>query len=92
METLLKNLETRSPDLRPVNIFHLETFGYTYLGVRMYAVKLSDNPEIDDESKPDILLCNGIHGNEWLPSELSIRFIEYIFNSYYEAAALIIRK
>ena len=55
MEALLKNLEQTSRS-RPVNIFHLETFGYTYLGVPMYAVKLSDNPETDDESKPDVLL------------------------------------
>jgi hypothetical protein len=86
MEALLKNLEQTSRS-RPVNIFRLETFGYTYLGVPMYAVKLSDNPEIDDESKPDVLLSNGIHGNEWLPSELSIRFIEHMFNSYYDTAA-----
>ena len=32
-------------------------------------------------------LSNGIHGNEWLPSELSIRFIEHMFNSYYDTAA-----
>lgn len=86
MEALLKNLEQTSRS-RPVNIFHFETFGYTYLGVPMYAVKLSDNPETDDESKPDVLLSSGIHGNEWLPSELSIRFIEHMFNSYYDTAA-----
>ncbi len=86
MKTLFFNLE-QSARTKPVNIFHLETFGLSYSGVPMYAVKLSDNPEIDDESEPDILLCNGIHGNEWLPSELSIHFIEYLFNSYYDTAA-----
>jgi hypothetical protein len=86
METLFKNLE-QTAKTKSVNIFHLETFGHTYSGVPMYAVKLSDNPEIDDESKPDILFCNGIHGNEWLPSELSIRFIEYMFDHYYDTTA-----
>jgi hypothetical protein len=86
LETLLQNLE-QTARTKPVNIFHLETFGFTYSGVPMYAVKLSKNPKIDDESKPDILLSNGIHGNEWLPSELSIRSIEYLFNSYYDTTA-----
>ena len=82
LQPILVDWAQKHPDM-----FRLEVFGYTYLGNPMCAVKISDEPATDDESEPDVLLCNGIHGNEWLPSELAIRFIDHLVTSYYDTAA-----
>ena len=83
--TLLATLKAES-DLRTPSILAVETIGYSYEGHPIYAVKISVNPETDDEQKPDVLIDGGIHAREWISSESCIHFIQYVFDAYYDNA------
>lgn len=85
MVALLQDLETQT-GLKPVNerIYSLQIIGYSYLGNPIYAVKFSDNPGTEEDSEPDIVIDPGLHGNEWLPMESNINFIQYLFDVYYD--------
>ncbi len=47
-----------------------------------WAVKLSDNPDIDQEEL-EILIVGSIHGNEKMGTEFSMAFIQYIIDNYF---------
>jgi carboxypeptidase T len=46
------------------NIFAYESLGKTHQGRDIWLVKISDNVEINDSKKPDILYSGGMHGDE----------------------------
>jgi hypothetical protein len=82
MVTLLTNLQTQAAAKTP-NVYSLQIIGYSYQDNPIYAVKFSDNPGLEQEDKPVVVIDSGIHANEWLPVESNINFIQYLFNAYY---------
>jgi hypothetical protein len=86
MVAFLKNMEAEAREKTP-NIFFLQVIGHSYLDNPVYAVKFSANPVFEDDAKPDVVIDAGIHGNEWLPVESTIYFIQHLFESYYNSAA-----
>jgi len=85
MVTLLQDLENESLN-KPSNIFSLHIIGYSNQSNPIYAVKFSDNPDLDENQEPDVVIDSGIHSNEWLPVESNIIFIQYLFSSYYDTS------
>ena len=83
MVTLLEDLETQSASKTP-DVFSLQVIGDSFLGNPIYAVKFSDDPGTEDDAEPDILIDAGIHANEWLGPDTTIKYIEYLFNAYYD--------
>ena len=83
MVTLLEDLEAQSSLLTP-DVYTLQIIGYSYQGNPIYAVKFSDNPELEEDDEPDVVFDSGIHANEWLPVESTINFIQYLFDVYYD--------
>jgi hypothetical protein len=83
MVTLLEDLESQSSLLTP-DVYTLQIIGYSYQGNPIYAVKFSDNPELEEDDEPDVVFDSGIHANEWLPVESNINFIQYLFDVYYD--------
>lgn len=82
MVTVLQDLETQAASKTP-NVYSLQIIGYSYQDNPIYAVKFSYNPDLEDESKPVVVIDSGIHSNEWLPVESNINFIQYLFGNYY---------
>ena len=82
MVTLLTNLETQAAAKTP-NVYSLQIIGYSYQNNPIYAVKFSDNPGLEQEDKPVVVIDSGTHSNEWLPVESNLNFIQYLFNAYY---------
>ncbi len=83
MVAVLENLEAQSSSKTP-DVFSLQIIGESFLGNPIYAVKISDDPATDDETEPDILIDAGIHSNEWLGSEGTVTYIQYLFDAYYD--------
>jgi hypothetical protein len=83
MVAVLEDLESQSASNTP-DVFSLQIIGESFLGNPIYAVKISDDPATDDETEPDILIDAGIHANEWLGPESTIKYIQYLFNAYYD--------
>ena len=82
MVALLEDLETQS-DSETADVFSLQVIGTSFLGNSIYAVKFSDNPGTEEDAEPDILIDAGIHANEWLGTESTLGYIEYLFDAYY---------
>ncbi len=64
-----------------VSMFSIET---TYEGRDIWAVKISDNPNLDEADEPDVLYMGAHHGNEKPSYEVLIYFINYVVGKYYE--------
>ena len=63
-------------------ITRLDTIGYSVLGREICSIKISDNPE-DDEDEIPILMVGCHHGNEILSVETTLFQIDYLLNNYY---------
>ncbi|MFH1004244.1 MAG: M14 family zinc carboxypeptidase, partial [Bacteroidota bacterium] len=60
------------------NIVHLDTIGKSVQGRNILAIKISDNPAID-ENEPELLIEGATHGGELKGHELiSPYFIDYL--------------
>jgi len=66
------------------DIMKLESQGTTYEGRTIWAVKLSDNVEVDETSEPGVLFLGAHHGNEKPSFETLIFFIQYLVETYYK--------
>jgi hypothetical protein len=53
------------------NIISKQIFGYSHLGRQLYAVKISDNVQID-ENEPEVSFDGGHHGDEIMGAEINI--------------------
>jgi hypothetical protein len=65
MINLLRDFESQAAQ-QAQNVFSLQSIGDSYEGNPVYAVKFSDNPEVEEENEPVIVIDAGIHGNEIL--------------------------
>jgi hypothetical protein len=62
-------------------ITRLDTIGYSVEGRILSALKVSDNPDVD-EDEPPILIIGCHHGNEILSVEAPLVFIHYLIDNY----------
>ncbi|MEO0133052.1 MAG: M14 family zinc carboxypeptidase [candidate division WOR-3 bacterium] len=58
-----------------------ESIGYTIEGRGIYCVKISDNPELD-ENEPEVLFNALIHAREPLSMEIILYFMRYLTENY----------
>jgi hypothetical protein len=63
------------------SIVRLDTIGYSLGGLPMYALKISDNPEIEEEEEPDVLLNGMIHAREPIGMELILYTMNYLLEN-----------
>jgi len=63
------------------NITKLEILGQSVLGRDLACMKISDNPEMDEDETP-ILICGAHHGNEVLSVEATLYQINYLVDNY----------
>ncbi|MBN1210966.1 MAG: immune inhibitor A [candidate division Zixibacteria bacterium] len=56
--------------------------GTTIEGRTMWAVKISDNPDIDEEGEPELLYTACIHAREVITPEVLLYFMDYLTDNY----------
>jgi hypothetical protein len=83
LAVLLEDLESQS-SLQTPDVYSLHIIGDSHQGNPIYAVKFSDNPEIEEDGEPDIVIDSGIHSKEWTCIETTIKYIEHLFTAYYD--------
>jgi hypothetical protein len=54
----------------------------TFEGRTVWAVKVSDTPQINDSSEEDILLMAGFEANSIISVEIALYFLSYLVNNY----------
>lgn len=62
-------------------ITKLDTLGFSILGRPILAMKVTDNPAIE-EPEPEIRLVGAHHGNEKISTEITLAFLQYLTDSY----------
>jgi hypothetical protein len=63
------------------NICRLDTVGLSVQGRAMWAMRVTDNPQIE-ENEPEIRLVGNIHGDEHIGTEVTLYFLRYILTNY----------
>jgi len=76
MTSLLHNLSADYPE-----IINVTSIGKTYQGRDIWMVKISDNPE-ENEDEKGVLLMSAHHGNEKPSYEVLIHYIKYLVENY----------
>ena len=77
VETLLNNMALRHP-----YICNLTSIGNSENGKDIWALKISDNPEID-QNEMEILIVAAIHGDEKMGTEFCIAYIQHLIDNYF---------
>lgn len=80
-ETTYQELTSIAHDPKYPPIARLDTIGHSLDRRVIGALKISDNPEID-EDEPIILIAGCHHGNEILSVEAPLVFIHYLVDNY----------
>jgi len=76
MEADLADLAARYPDLAS-----LTTIGTSLEGRRLSALKISDNPGLE-EDEPGVLLAGGHHAREWISVEVPFQMAKRLLEGY----------
>ncbi|MEO0074504.1 MAG: M14 family zinc carboxypeptidase [candidate division WOR-3 bacterium] len=62
-------------------ITKLETLGFSYSNRVILAIKVTDNPSLE-EAEPEIRLVGAHHGNEKISTEVTLSFLKYLLENY----------
>jgi hypothetical protein len=64
------------------NICVLESIGPSYEGRWIYGLKISDDPQTEDPTEPEMLVYGQIHAREWAASEMARYVIDTLLRNY----------
>jgi len=81
MTEYLQFLQETRPD-----IVKLWSIGRTYEGRDIWCMKVSDNPDLEDDGGPiiedNVLLVGAHHGNEWISYEVPLFVLSFLVENY----------
>jgi hypothetical protein len=60
----------------------VESIGPSYENRWIYGVKITNNPQVEDSTKPEILIYGQIHAREWATSEMAHHLIDTLLRNY----------
>ncbi len=63
------------------NICQLDTIGLSVQGRAIWAMRVTDNPLIE-ENEPEIRLAGNMHGDEHIGTEITLYFLRYLLTNY----------
>gem|GEM_PF-3939520 len=76
-DTLMRNFERDYPQL-----CQLEEVATLVSGRKMLALKISNNVELDNTDKPEVLCTATMHGDEGICATTALNFCNYLLSSY----------
>ncbi|XP_078530689.1 putative carboxypeptidase X1 isoform X2 [Lissotriton helveticus] len=86
MRKLMKMVNEECP-----NITRVYSIGKSYLGLKMYAIEISDNPGEHELGEPEFRYVAGMHGNEVVGRELMLNLMEYFCQEFKKGNPRIVR-
>ncbi|MEA3558246.1 MAG: M14 family zinc carboxypeptidase [Candidatus Thermoplasmatota archaeon] len=54
----------------------------TVEGRTLWALKISDDPDTNDTSEPEVFYCSMTHAREWISNEVMMYYINYVLHNY----------
>jgi hypothetical protein len=64
-----------------LDICRLDTIGFSIQGRAIWAMRVTDNPDIE-EPEPEIRLIGNMHGDEHIGTEVTLYFLRYLLANY----------
>jgi hypothetical protein len=64
------------------HITKLVSIGKSWQGRDIWAMKVSDNPYVEEEDEPEVYFNSNHHAREWLTIENALYFLRYLTNFY----------
>jgi hypothetical protein len=64
------------------DIARLVNLGQSYEGRQVFALKVSKNPELNDSTKPDVLITGCYHAREWVSVEPPVFYANQLVKGY----------
>ncbi len=64
------------------HIAQLQVIGYTVENRKIYAIKISDNPQLEETYEPSVLYVGNIHAREIITPEIILYFLHYLIDNY----------
>jgi hypothetical protein len=77
MMSTVKNLAAAYP-----SICALESIGPSYEGRWIYGLKITQNPQVEDSTKPEILIYAQIHAREWGAGQMARHIMDTLVRNY----------
>jgi hypothetical protein len=81
---MLRNLAASHPAICQLDSLPVKTFQNRWI----YALKISDNPYIEEESEPGMLVVGCHHAREWATIEVVLYFAYYLISQYATSAEI----
>lgn len=75
-------IESGLRSLESSGIAKVESIGVSVEGRQIWAVKISDEPEVDDEDEPDVLFVGLHHAREWISAEVPFYLAVNLVQNY----------
>ncbi len=63
-------------------ITKLVSIGKSWQGRDIWAMKISDNPQVEEEGEPEVYFNSNHHAREWLTIEIALYTMRYLTNFY----------
>ena len=63
-------------------IARLHDLGVTWEGRHIWAIKVSDHPELEEADEPELLYIGNIHAREIITPEVVMHFLNHLLNNY----------
>jgi hypothetical protein len=87
MTTQLQRLAKNYPDIARLEDLTLQTdHGSTWQGRSLFAMKISDNVEVEEPGEPKVVILGNIHAREWMAYEVPMYFIFHLLENYEKPA------
>lgn len=64
------------------HIVRIQSIGMSVEGRDLWALKISDHPDLDEEGEPNILFCGLHHAREWVTHEMMLYLAEKLVTGY----------
>jgi hypothetical protein len=64
------------------NVARVVNLGQSYEGRQIFALKVSNSPELNDPTKPDVLITGCYHAREWVSVEPPVYFANQLVKGY----------
>lgn len=77
LESFLDRMQKKCP-----SIVSSYSFGKSVNGSNLYAMIISDNPQVHEQGEPEVRYIGNIHGDEIVGRELLIQLIEFLCDNY----------
>ena len=81
-------IESGLRSLESSGIAKVESIGLSVEGRQIWAIKISDDPNVDDQDEPDVLFVGLHHAREWISAEVPYYLAVNLVKNYNSDSAL----